>query len=200
METMDSTLDKAAKSTINLLEERISNIEHLLYGHSAIRSEVSATRGLQQLEQRLSTLTQRVRVYAELLKLYKSQPSLFHASSPSDPPLELSDRSLQSLVLACASSFPATASSLSSIADTPVPDLAESAQLIALMPRMKGLAATQVAQAAEVSELRARSEALVHRWYADDLMRYSEGIGDLESRLDRVDREVAVREKGESEV
>ncbi|KAI4864391.1 hypothetical protein F4820DRAFT_423890 [Hypoxylon rubiginosum] len=200
MDTMDSTLDNTTLSTISLLEARLLRIEHLLYGHSVQQPKVPAIRSMQELERRFGTLLQRVRVYAELLRLYKSQPTLFQPPPPSEPPSELPLEALRAIVLAAASSYPATASALTAISDTPVPDPAHTAGLASLLPRMRGAEATQLAQAAEIAELRARSEAVVRRWYERDVMGYSGFVAGVEGRVEMAERTVRQLEKLRSEV
>ncbi|KAI3318874.1 hypothetical protein HD806DRAFT_539900 [Xylariaceae sp. AK1471] len=197
---MESTLDDTTLSTISLLEGRVLRIEHLLYGHSVPQSSTSAIRGLQELEHRFSKLLQHIRVYGELLKLYKSNPTLFQPPPTSQPPPELSSEALRAIVLSAASSYPATASALTAISDTPVPNPAHSASLAALLPRMKGIEATQLAQAAEIAELRARSEVAVRQWYEHDVMGYSDFIAGVEGRIERVERGVRRVEKTRDEI
>ncbi|KAI1080599.1 hypothetical protein F5B20DRAFT_539856 [Whalleya microplaca] len=200
MDTMESTLDNTTLSTISLLEARLLRIEQLLYGHSAQPPKVSATRSMHELEHRFGILLQRVRVYAELLRIYKSQPSLFRPPPPSSPPTELASDALRAIVLAAASSYPATASALTAIADTPVPDPEQTAALVALGPRMKGIEATQLAQAAEIAELRARSEAVVRAWYEREVLGYSGFVAGVEGRVERAERAVRRVEKARDEV
>lgn len=71
-----------------------------------------------------------------------------------------------------------------------MPDPAESAALIALSGRMKAVEATQVAQADEMAQLRRRSEALIRRWYEASLLQSSQGLADVEGRVERVERRV----------
>ncbi|KAI1129271.1 hypothetical protein F5Y10DRAFT_157562 [Nemania abortiva] len=197
---MESIIDDTTLSTISLLEGRLLRIEHLLYGSSVPEWTVSAIRGLQDLEHRFSKLVQHIRVYGELLKLYKSNPTLFQPPPASQPPPELSLEALRAIVLSAASSYPATASTLTAISDTPVPDPAHSAGLVTLIPRMKGIEATQLAQAAEIAELRARSEAAVRQWYKHDVMGYSDFVAGVEGRLERVERAVRRVEKARDEI
>ncbi|KAK6952358.1 hypothetical protein Daesc_006894 [Daldinia eschscholtzii] len=200
MDTMESTLDNTTLSTISLLEARLLRIEHLLYGHTVQQPKVSAIRSIQELEHRFGTLLQRMRVYAELLKLYKSQPTLFQPPPPSQPPSELSSEALRAIVLASASSFPATASALTAISDTPIPDPAHTAALAALLPKMKGIEATQIAQAAEIAELRARSEVIVRQWYEHNVMNYSNFVASVESRVENAEKAVRRVERARNEV
>ncbi|OTB16980.1 hypothetical protein K445DRAFT_316505 [Daldinia sp. EC12] len=200
MDTMESTLDNTTLSTISLLEARLLRIEHLLYGHTVQQPKVSAIRSIQELEHRFGSLLQRMRVYAELLKLYKSQPTLFQPPPPSQPPSELSPEALRAIVLASASSYPATASALTAISDTPIPDPAHTAALAALLPKMKGIEATQIAQAAEIAELRARSEVVVRQWYEHNVMNYSNFVASVESRVENAERVVRRVERAKNEV
>ncbi|KAI0870204.1 hypothetical protein GGS24DRAFT_504988 [Hypoxylon argillaceum] len=197
---MEFSIDDITLSTISLLEGRLLRIEHILYGNSVPEWTISATRGLQDLEHRFSRLVQHIRVYGELLKLYKSNPTLFQPPPASQPPPELSLEALRAIVLSAASSYPATASTLTAISDTPVPNPAHSAGLVALLPRMKGVEATQLAQAAEIAELRARSETAVRQWYKHDIMGYSDFVAGVEGRLERVERVVRRVEKARDEL
>ncbi|KAI0906161.1 hypothetical protein F4824DRAFT_365532 [Ustulina deusta] len=197
---MEGTIEDTTLSTISLLEARLLRIEHLLYGNSAPQSTTSAIRDLQDLEHRFSKLLQHIRVYGELLKLYKSSPTLFQPPPASQPPPELSLEALRAIVLSAASSYPATASALTAIFDTPVPDPALSAGLAALLPRMKGIEATQLAQASEIAELRARSETVVRHWYKHDVMGYSDFIAGVEGRIERVERAARRVEKARDEI
>ncbi|KAH8167971.1 hypothetical protein CIB48_g240 [Xylaria polymorpha] len=78
--------------------------------------------------------------------------------------------------------------------------LSLSAGLAALLPRMKGIEATQLAQAAEIADLLARSEAVVRRWYKHDVMGYSDFVAGVEGRVERVERAVRRVEKTRDEI
>lgn len=138
---------------------------------------------------------------SKLTYLDKSQPDLFHAPDPSEPPSQLSPDAISAIVLSSASSYQSTLSTLTAIKDTTVPDPSESASLIALSDKMKGLEATQMAQAAEVAELRTRSEAVIRGWYEGSVLGNSRFMADVEGRVERVERQVrrAEREKEEEE-
>ncbi|KAI8632700.1 hypothetical protein F5Y19DRAFT_471869 [Xylariaceae sp. FL1651] len=195
-----SSLDETALSTLSLLESRLLRIEHLLYGHSVLQSKTSAIRSMQELEHRFSKLLHHIRVYGELLKLYKSHPTLFQSPPASQPPPELSLEALRAIIFSAASSYPATASVLTAISDTPVPDPVHSTSLAALLPRMKGIEATQLAQAVEIAELRARSEVAVRQWYEHDVMGYSNFVAGVEGRIERIERTVRRVEKAREEI
>ncbi|KAF2967685.1 hypothetical protein GQX73_g5851 [Xylaria multiplex] len=197
---MESTIEETTLSTISLLEGRLLRIEHLLYGSSVTQSTTSAVRNLHDLEHRFTKLLQHIRVYGELLKLYKSNPTLFQSPPASQPPPELSVEALRAIVLSAAASYPATASALTAISDTPVPDPAYSAGLATLLPRMRGIEATQLAQSAEIAELRARSEAAIRQWYTHDVMGYSDFVASVESRIERVERATRRVEKSRDEI
>jgi hypothetical protein len=108
-------------------------------------------------------------------------------------------------VLSFASSFPSTVSALTAVtSDTPVPDPKLSADLVALLPRMKGVEATQLAQQTQIGELRDRSERVVRKWYEERVVGYGSFIADIEGRVENVERKVrrakAVRDKEDEAV
>ncbi|KAF3065997.1 hypothetical protein CFAM422_009387 [Trichoderma lentiforme] len=197
---MDDPLDKTTLATISLLESRLLRIEHLLYGTTAspfssqTQHDAALTK-MDGLERRFSRMISQIRVYAELLKIYKSNPDLFHAPPPSQPPSQLDSEAVQSIVLSAASSFPATLSALTAVKDIPIPESSTSASLISLTQRMKAIEATQVAQAAEISALRSRSEALVRSWYENGAVVNSQVLAHTEGKIQRVEREVKRRER-----
>ncbi|WYZ39593.1 hypothetical protein EsH8_III_001507 [Colletotrichum jinshuiense] len=197
---MDTSLDNTTLSTISLLESRLLRIEHLLYGPTAASPAShtdSAVETVEDLERRFNHLLSHIRVYGELMRIYNSHPSLFQPPPLSEPPTQLAPEAIQATVLAAAASFPATASSLTSVNDCPIPEPSQSAALASLIPRMRGIEATQVAQEAEMTELRARSEEVLKTWYQQGILGVSEFVADIEGRVERVERRVrrAEREK-----
>ncbi|OLN96468.1 hypothetical protein CCHL11_00868 [Colletotrichum chlorophyti] len=200
---MEATLDNTTLSTISLLESRLLRIENLLYGPTAAPLSPhtdSAVDTLEDLERRFNHLLSRIRVYGELMKIYNSNPTLFQPPPPSEPPTQLAPEAIQATVLASAASFPATASSLTSVNDCPIPEPSQSAALASLVPKMRGIEATQIAQAAEMAELRARSEEVLKIWYQHGVLGVSEFVADVEGRVERAERRVrrAEREKEEA--
>lgn len=218
---MDSTLDSTTLSTISSLEARLLRVEHLLYGSTAtldtLRNE-PATESLESLERRLHALLGRIKVYGELMKirmsfadfhllsrlicnmstdpsLDKSHPTLFHPPPSEQAPIDLTSEAIRATVIASAASFPATASSLTSVSDCPIPDPAQSASLAALIPRMRGVEATQYAREAEMAELRGRSEAVLRFWYERGIMTASRFVADVEGRIEKVERQVKKAER-----
>ncbi|CAI4211155.1 unnamed protein product [Parascedosporium putredinis] len=71
---------------------------------------------------------------------------------------------------------------------THVPDPAQSAGLVSQMERMKALEVTQLAQAADIAELRIRSEEVIRRWYETNALTPSDFIAEMEHRVSRVER------------
>ncbi|PHH77139.1 hypothetical protein CDD80_907 [Ophiocordyceps camponoti-rufipedis] len=201
---MDQPLDQTTLSTIELLEARLLRIEHIICGPSAspplVRPE-SVTRRIADLERRFSSMLSRIRVYADLLKIYKLLPDFFHAPAPSEPPTQLSAAAIRSIVLSSASAYPATLSSLTAVKDSPVPDPSNSAALISAAGRVKAIRAMQLAQAAEMAQLRRRSEALVRLWYEGSLLPCSQFMADVDGRVRVLERHVRriERERVESQ-
>ncbi|KAK4041479.1 hypothetical protein C8A01DRAFT_34434 [Parachaetomium inaequale] len=214
---MDNTLDQTTLGTISLLEARLRRIEHILYGPATPPTQPpqeSATTSLAELEHRFTQLLRHFRVYAEILKIYKSHPSLFQSPSTTTaipplnnqtatadlPPTQLAPEAVRATVLAYATAFPSTASALTAAtSDTPVPDAKQSAALAALGPRMRGLEALQRAQAAEMSDLRMRSERAVRAWYEGGVLRYGAALAGVEGRLEGVERGVRRVGRGREE-
>ncbi|KAK3331447.1 hypothetical protein B0H66DRAFT_446078, partial [Apodospora peruviana] len=196
---MDDTLDKTTIATISLFESRMLRIEHILYGPSTPPAQPPsdpATVSLAELKHRFSVLIRHFRVYAEILKIYKAHPSLFQTPQPTDPPTDLSPEALRALVLSYASSFPSTASALTAAtSDTPVPDPKLSAELASLLPRMKGVEAMQLAQEAEVAELRVRSERAMRDWYEGRVLQYGQFIAEAEGKFEKLEMGVRRTEK-----
>ncbi|KAM7198506.1 nuclear distribution protein [Rhypophila sp. PSN 637] len=188
---MEGTLDRTSVETIALLEARLLRIERILYGSSAPSSrplDKPAAVALAELERRFANLVRRKQDYANILKLYKAHPSLFQAPPPDSPPTDLSPEALRALVLSFASSFPSTASALTAVtSDTPVPDPKLSAELASLLPRMKGVEAMQLAQEAEIAELRTRSEKALREWYEGEVLEYGQFVADVEGRVEKVE-------------
>ncbi|KAJ0122963.1 hypothetical protein N8I77_010051 [Diaporthe amygdali] len=201
----EQSLDRTTLATISLLEARLLRIEQILHGSTSVSTSRpvgdSATESLTDLERRFATLISRFRVYADILKLYRTHPTFFQSPTADDPPpSQLDTAALRATVLSFASSFPSSVSALTAVtSDTPVPDPKLSADLVSLLPRMKGVEATQLAQEAEIGELRDRSERVVRKWYEEKVVGYGRFIADVEGRVEGVERKVrraeALREK-----
>ncbi|ESZ99214.1 hypothetical protein SBOR_0421 [Sclerotinia borealis F-4128] len=193
---MDNTFDKTASETIDLLEARLRRIEYSVCGHidtTSITSSdvsISAYERLADLEHILHGLASKSRVIQDLLKLHARYPDLFQSIDPDQLPTTLDTSSILSIVLASASSYPSTASRLTSILDMPIPSAELSAQLINLQPRIAKVEALQVAQNADLSALRQRTAAAIQRWYTVDVLRTGESWAELEERVQQVEQKV----------
>ncbi|KAI4592101.1 hypothetical protein KJ359_011893 [Pestalotiopsis sp. 9143b] len=193
-------LDDTTVRTISYLESRLSRLEHLLNGHTSAIVKKPAIPSLQQLEHRFEKLRQQVRTYDELLKIYNAHPTLFMAPSTGAAPESLPTAALAQMVIASSTMYPSTASQLTSIKDTPIPDPSLTANLVTLVPRMKAIEATQKAQSAEVADLRRRSEQLVRNYYEQSVVGYGNRLAGAEKRVERVERVVKQVEKANEDV
>jgi len=95
-----------------------------------------------------------------------------------------------SIVLSSASSYPETASRLSSILDVPIPPAEQSAQLVELVPRIAKVEAIQASQAAEIAALRLRSAVALQKWYTTDILRTGDAWAEVEGKVEQVERKV----------
>lgn len=92
------------------------------------------------------------------------------------------------IVLAAASSYPQTASRLTSILDMPVPPTESSAQLVATRANVARLEILQDAQILEITSLKQRSAAVLQRWYSVDIVKAGECWVDIEGRVELVEQ------------
>ncbi|KAG4031109.1 hypothetical protein MFRU_010g02340 [Monilinia fructicola] len=193
---MDQTFDKTASETIDLLAARLRRIEHAVCGHIDTTSittsdvSISAYERLADLEHVLHGLASKSRVIQDLLKLHAKYPDLFQSIDPDQLPTTLDTSAVLSIILASASSYPSTASRLTSVLDMPIPSAELSAQLINLQPRIAKIEALQMSQNAELSALRQRTAAVLQRWYTVDVLRTGENWAELEERIQQVEQKV----------
>ncbi|KAL4981105.1 hypothetical protein BDW66DRAFT_146871 [Aspergillus desertorum] len=165
-------------------------------------------RRLQGLESGLKNLAGKVGVVRDVLGLYERFPDLFKSllstssttNEQIEPPSETTQPArtetepspsvdvMLSIILSYASLIPETASRLTSLTDTPIPDASLSASLIALQPRMNQLAAKQDEQSREIAELRVRTAKVLQRYYEISLLGSGEVWGEWEGRMESVDR------------
>ncbi|KAG0645155.1 hypothetical protein D0Z07_9244 [Hyphodiscus hymeniophilus] len=195
---MDNTFDITALETIDLLETRLKRIEYAVCGHvdkATIHNNENATKKLAELEHSLHQLASKSRVIQDLLRLHSRHPGLFQSTKDSEIPTSLLPTDLLHIVLASASSYPSTASRLTSIMDAPVPTANLSASLIDLQPRLAKVESLQAAQNADLSLLRERTAAIIQRWYTVDVLRAGDSWAELESRVEDVERGVRRAEK-----
>jgi hypothetical protein len=119
-----------------------------------------------------------------------SHPDLFQSINSDDLPTTLDISSILAIVLASASSYPSTASRLTSILDVPIPPAELSTQLIALQPRIAKVEALQAAQKTDIAVLRERSASVIQRWYTVDVLRVGETWAELEGRVEHAEQNV----------
>ncbi|RAL68627.1 hypothetical protein DID88_007340 [Monilinia fructigena] len=149
---MDNTFDQTASETIDLLAARLRRIEHAVCGHIDTTSittsdvSISAYERLADLEHVLHGLASKSRVIQDLLKLHAKYPDLFQSIDPDQLPTTLDTSAILAIILASASSYPSTASRLTSVLDMPIPSAELSAQLINLQPRIAKIEALQMSQ------------------------------------------------------
>ena len=55
---------------------------------------------------------------------------------------------------------------------------------------MKAVEAAQLAHAAEIAELRGRSEAAIRSWYEGVILNTSQGLADVEGSVEKAERQV----------
>ena len=125
-----------------------------------------------------------------LIPLDARHPDFFQSIDGNDLPTTLDTSSILSIVLASASSYPSTASRLTSIMDVSIPTAQQSTQLIDLVPRIAKVEAIQASQNAEISILRERSAALIQKWYMTDVLRMGDNWAEVEGKVASVEQKV----------
>jgi len=156
-----------------------------------LKDKEPAAERLAVLEHSLQQIASGSRIIQELFSLYARYPDLFRSVDPNVVPTTLMDSaSILSIILASASSYPSTASRLTSILDVPIPSTALSAQLIDLRPRIAQVEALQARQSAEIGLLRKRSAEVLQCWYALDVLYAGERWAELESRIEDAEQKV----------
>jgi len=186
-------LDSTAIQTIDLLEARLRRIEYVLHGQRETAypdGSKSAIQRLRDLEHVLGQLIAKSKVVQDLLKLHARHPDFFHPMNTQDVPSSLDTPSKASIVLAAASSYPMTASSLTSILDTPMPTADSSTQLILTQSRVAELDMLQESQMRDIASLKERSAAVLERWYSVDVLRIGECWADIESRVEQAEQAI----------
>lgn len=206
---MDNTFDKTATETIDALEARLRRIEYAICGQvnetSASIGKPPVAQRLASLEHALHQLASKSRVIQDLLRIRlllrpnvphnltfadSRYPDLFQSLNADELPTTLDTESILAIVMASASSYPSTASRLTSILDLPIPSTKLSTQLIELQPRIAKVESIQAAQNAYLAELRERSAALIQRWYTMDVLRAGDSWADLEGRVQQAEQQL----------
>ncbi|KAH8816875.1 hypothetical protein F5884DRAFT_237753 [Xylogone sp. PMI_703] len=192
---MSKQSNGTAIETIDLLNARLKRIEYVVYGNvdSEKRdgTDASVYERLSNVEHVLHQLSSKPKGIQELLRFYSRYPDLFQSVEPTNElPTTLDTPEITAIVLASASLYPTTASRLTSIVDTPIPEAELSTQLISLQPRIAKLEAIQAAQNSDLAELRQRTAALIQRWYAVDVLGAGDNWAELEERVEKVEQGV----------
>lgn len=183
-----------ALATFALLESRLHHLEFLLSGsvdHNGIpeaavkptRSDETVVSRLKSLEDDLTRLMTSSELVQDMLRLQAQFPDLFDTSDPTSKPRTLDPATEASVVLAHASSFPETASRLSSLKDLTVPPAVSSQKLIELQPRLTKVTEVQAHQLKQVAEFRERSARIVERWISDGMVGSAEAWAEMELRV-----------------
>lgn len=81
-----------------------------------------------------------------------------------------------------------TASSLTSILDTPIPDAELSAKVMATRPQIAELVALQISQLKTIGAIRERGTIIQKRWLEVDILQASNYYLDVEYRFDDMER------------
>jgi hypothetical protein len=214
----DTSNEASALATLNMLEERLHRLEFLLHGSSnavgipdpaparATQDDTVSTR-LAGLESGLHRLSSKHGLVKDILDMRENpgriNPTIvlilcedaryrdiFLPAANPRPPSTLDGSTIQSIVLAHASSFPETLSRLTSVRDLPIPPASASADLVALQPRLEKVQEVQRSQIREVAELRARSARLLERWLEVGVVGQGEVWAEWEERVRAVERGV----------
>jgi hypothetical protein len=123
--------------------------------------------------------------------MHKSEaahPEFFNDENDAHGTPQLDQATKEAIVLSSAPLYSSTASSLRSIQDTPVPDAETSARIIQTRPQVEKLQAAQHQQLETVAALKARTAAILQRWYSVDILQTGEFWAETESRLDKMDQ------------
>ena len=94
------------------------------------------------------------------------------------------------IVFSSATAYPLTASSLTSILDTPIPAAELSVKVMATGPQIAELAALQTSQLKTIAALKERTSHVLQRWYSVDILQSGEYWADVEARVDGVEHAV----------
>ncbi|KAL7267565.1 hypothetical protein RUND412_009844 [Rhizina undulata] len=201
---MDVTLDETASATLHDLEVRLRRIEFLLAGSCedpsaelyAIRKsgrENTIRARLHALERDLFKVLSKSLKDKDMLELHSKYPEIFAPHPNHPPPSTLSSSEKAFSVLAVAPSYHHTASQLTSIRDTPIPDPTISTMLISLLPQIHRLEVVQETQSREIAELRKRSARLLERWYLVGIEGINECFAEWDERTLEVDKVLSRR-------
>lgn len=117
-------------------------------------------------------------------------PDLFQNADDGEVPSLLDAEAKAAIVLSSATAYPFTASSLTSILDTPIPAAELSAKVMATGSQIAELAALQTSQLKTIAALKERTSQVLQRWYSVDILQSGEYWADVEARVDGVEQAV----------
>ncbi|KAF3045763.1 hypothetical protein E8E11_003165 [Didymella keratinophila] len=160
--------DEAVLFTFSLLESRLARLEYLLSGptpHNESKPQPIPER-IRSIEVSLTRLAGKTALLDNVHELLNKHKDVLSPKSSAEDvedatPLSASQKS--HLVLDRAPAISTTASQLSSLHDTSVPDTDGFIKLASLRPRIAEAEQRQLQQALKISELRRRSGLVVQR-------------------------------------
>lgn len=117
-------------------------------------------------------------------------PDLLQNADDGEVPSLLDAEAKAAIVLSSATAYPLTASSLTSILDTPIPAAELSAKVMATGPQDAELAALQTSQMKTIAALKERALQVLQRWYSVDILQSGEYWADVEARVDGLEQAV----------
>jgi hypothetical protein len=190
-----------AFATLTLLESRLHHLEFLLSGSvdsdgipevtvKPARSDETVVSRLKALEDDLTRLTSNSRLVKDMLHLQAQFPDVFGPSDSNTKAKTMDAGTEASVVLAHASTFPETASRLSSLKDLTIPPAEASAKLLELQPRIDKVKEVQAHQLRQVAELRERTARIVEQWVSNGVVGSAEAWAEVESRVRDVEKDV----------
>lgn len=215
---MSNPEEKTALATITLLEHRLQRIRILLGGNNeadgslqdipSLTKEQTVLARLAKVEHGLSKLATKSPALGGLLKLCKTSldftialqlialnldaahSDLFQPTTTDLPSTSLTTPELLAVISSHATSYPTTASRLTSIKDVPIPPVESSMSLISLRPRITRLELLQESHARSVAELGLRTASVIQRWYELGVLGGGECWTEWEGRVTTVERRV----------
>jgi hypothetical protein len=203
-------VETEALPTLTLLESRLHHLEFLLSGSAdfngvpeaimkPLRNDETVASRLQSLERDLTRLTANNTLVQDMIRFQAQFPDLFSMSDIATRSKSVDPATEASVVLAHASSFPETASRLSSLKDLAIPPAESSAKLVELQPRLEKVKEVQERQLRQVAELRERSARIVERWVGEGVVGSGEAWAEMEARVRDAEKDVRRAERRKRE-
>ncbi|KAF2843227.1 hypothetical protein M501DRAFT_994087 [Patellaria atrata CBS 101060] len=201
---MEQNLTQILLETLELLEMRLRRIEFVLHGDSDLMSNIPVKTRIEKAEDTLRNLGAKSSVVSDVAHLHSRFPDTISPQLDSDIPKEADLSNILAIILTEAPSFPATASQLTSLNDTPIPPTEAFASLAALQPRIAHVDRRQTKQALEISDLRTRTALSVLRWHEIMILGQGRCWAEFDAKMKQAERTVRreefQRQKAENEV